>query len=370
MKIGIITLHRVPNCGSALQAYALQRYIEKISKEYVVKIIDYKFPNVYHLRGIKAKIRYVLRKIYCMFLIRTYRFKYFYHHYYNLTLRSYSSASSLSINSPKYDIYVTGSDQVWNINTLKNDPVMYCSFAALGAKCIAFGASFSIKELPKEYHDEIRKRLSKYSYIGMRESTGVNILNSLRLNPEIKIMNTCDPTLLLSADDYQRIAMDSNISVSKDYILVYYLNYAYNPNPAISIAITKAVENFQCNVIKIGNPGLSYAGKYHSIDSLGPCEFVYLFRNAKYIITSSFHGTMFATIFRKPFVSILPSEEENDSRIKDFLSIIGLSKQGIYNKDQNPSFSFTNPFTPIIESNLNSYIEQSKSFLKEALQAV
>lgn len=368
MKVGIITLHKVVNFGSALQAYALQHYLKKIlDLNSRVEIIDYKFPNSYHFYSFQEQIKNCLRRLYNIFRKRTCRFNFFYRTFFIQTPKSYKSVKSIFRDPPVYDLYVTGSDQVWNVVVLKNDPVMYCCFAPDTAKRIAFGASFSAKSLSPLYYELTRKRLNKYSFIGVREATGLSILENLKLDNGIVKANTCDPTLLLDAKDYFEIASYSKITIKGDYILVYFLNYAYQPEPAMSIAINDAVRNLKCRVIKIGNPGFSYSGAYRSYNDIGPCEFAYLFKNAKYVITSSFHGTMFAVINRKPFVAILPDESASDCRIKDFLLSVNLISQGVYSNDIGHTYSYASPFTSEIELCLDKYINSSKNFLKNAV---
>lgn len=372
MKIGIITLHRVPNYGSALQAYALQKYIQQQANN-DVELIDYQFPNEFHrnkisvvkkLRGIvRITLEYLIRKK----LKRENLFLLFYKQHLKLTSVYYKNIKQIHDTPPAYDLYVTGSDQVWNVETLKNDPVMYCSFAPPNARKIAFGASFTIKSLPREYRSEVKKRLSEYSYIGVREFSSLGILDSLPLNEGIKRMCTCDPTLLLDAKDYHVLAKQSELKIDGDYILVYLLNYAFNPEPAISIIAEMAAKHYDCQIIYFGDRHFDYKGKYRIIYGIGPCEFAYLFENAKFVITSSFHGTMFSLINRKSFIAVLPDRNHNDCRIKDVLTLIGLDDNGIESQQENPVVTFLNPFTEEVEKNLNKYIDESKAFLQQAI---
>lgn len=372
MKIGIITLHKVPNYGSALQAYALQCYLKR-STGADVELIDYRYPNKYHGNDINFfyKIKRNLRRLYYFILRKNYKrnilFKSFYANYFNLSSNCYKSIEEINNTPPVYDIYVTGSDQVWNINTLKADPVMFCDFAPAKSLRISFGASFAIKSLPIDYYSKYRKLLAQYSYIGVREHSSLNILEELELPNNINILLTCDPTLLLNAAEYGKLANHSKIKISDDYILIYLLNYAYNPEPAISILTEKVADFLNYKVILLGVPKFSYNGKYKIILDAGPCEFLYLFKNAKFVVTSSFHGTMFSLINRVPFFSILPDSNNDDCRIKDILSVLGLERQGIPRNKQNTYINFSNPFDELFEKKFNDYINKSKNFLKQAI---
>lgn len=372
MKIGIITLHKVVNYGSALQAYALQHYLESNFKA-DVEIVDYKYPNAYHKvkESLKNKVVFgVSRMVEYMFRHRGRElnlFKRFYDKYFNLSETYYTSVKQVKDNVPQYDVYMTGSDQVWNVDTLKNDPVMYCAYAPEGKKKVSFSASFTLNEIPQEDEIIIADYLSSYSHIGVREKSSLQILEKLKLEDRIVKECTCDPTLLLPSNEYDIVAADSTIKIKGEYVLAYFLCYAYNPEPAFSNALALIQKQYGCKVIVIGRNSFIYDGQYQKINGLGPSEFVYLFKNAKAIVTSSFHGTMFSIIYRKPFYAIVPARGGKDSRISDVLNTIGLSDLIVYSDEVDLQELPSNPYTGVIELKLNEYITKSKDFLEKAL---
>lgn len=365
-------MHRVLNYGSALQAYALQKYIEKTTGADVY-IIDYHFPNKYHqnAKTLKKMIRdilgishdYLAGGRYC----RIRRFKDFYNNFLKLSSTEYSDPISLKDDPPDGEIFITGSDQVWNVYTMKNDGSFYLDFIPLGKRKIAFGSSFSIKKIPIQYHTQIKKYLSQYSAIGVRENSGCEFIKSLNLPEEIEIKNVCDPTLLLSSDEYHTIALKSKLIIDGEFILVYMLNYAFNPKPAITEATRLAAKYFECKVVLIGVNHLSYDGKVIYKNDFGPSEFCWLFEHAKYVVTSSFHGTMFSVIYRKPFVSIV-SSDDIDSRQTDLLIKIGLEKLAIQaNKGINESI-FEYPYNIEVERKISCFLQDSEDFLKKNIE--
>lgn len=376
MKVGIITLHKVPNYGSALQAFALQAFLQK--QNINVELIDYKYPNDYHLSFIPKKNFYKIcrenvSRLYDYWIRRRrYQikaFERFYKKYYCLTPIEYLSVNQIEQTPPIFDIYITGSDQVWNPKTLFVDPVMFCSFAPLKYKRISFSASFSNSVLPEKDKEKVKKYLDYYSAIGVREKSSLKILYSLNLKKNIKITCTCDPTLLLSSSEYSAIGAESTINIKQDYILVYLLNYAYDPEPAITYVVEDVVEHYGCDVVFIGHHRIHYKRKHKYIKGIGPCDFITLIENAKFIITSSFHGTMFAIIFRKPFVAITPAKHIADTRIIDVLNTIGLRDNYISSdkKLSRISLSYRYPYTQEIEDNIEKYINSSKKFLLSSL---
>jgi hypothetical protein len=374
MKIGIITIHRLYNYGTNLQAYALQHYIEeKFGAR--VEIIDYLFPNKYHkkkeslLKNVRIWLGEMKMDIFQKKWIQKNKFKKFQKDYYHITLKKYKSRESLERTNLNYDLYITGSDQVWNPKTLKNDPIMFCSFAPEGKRRISFGASFSATDYPIEYRDSARALLDKYSYIGVREKTALKVLNTIGVNSKIPQMCNCDPTLLLDKDDYHQLSLKSNLKIKKPFILVYKLGYSYSPEPAMSIAAKEAKKALGIDVLVIGRPlRIEYDGEAKYLEGVGPCDFLWLFEHATYIITSSFHGTMFSLINRKPFVAIIPGKGDDDSRIKDVLQICHLEGNYINSDSKDNTYNYSSSvYTPSVESSINDYISASKSFLDKAI---
>ena len=374
MKIGIITVHRHYNYGSALQAWALQKAIEKMCPGVTVEFIDYKYPNKFHKDRNKKSLGYNIRKMAWTFrdnflrgkLFQKKRFRDFQKKYLKVSDVSYPDYESLEQNPPVYDLYVTGSDQVWNPVTLKNDPAFYCAFSSSGRK-IAYAASFTIDKLPATTENVIRDWIQAYSCIGIRERSGLNILKQLNLSGDVVVQNTCDPTLLLSDADYAEIYKDSRVKIDTDYILVYNLNYAFDNHPAIDDAINIVQKRYSIPVIILGNPKIAINGPHKSLFSIGPSEFVYLFKHAKYVVTSSFHGIMFSIVFRKPFVAVVPSSKSKDKRLTDALLMLGLSSRGIRADEHVTDIPIENPYTKEVEAKIGTFINDSKQFLCDAI---
>lgn len=373
MKIGIITIHKVINFGSALQAYALQKYLQS-STNADVELIDYIYPNEYHYshrpkHSAKAFVLSNLKKFkHWIKGNKTPRYyRNFYDKFFNLSTKTFYSPEMIKRDAPQYDLYITGSDQVWNINCLHNDPAMYCDFAPYGSKIISFGASFSNKSLPQEYHILIRDYLNKYSAIGVREKSSLDLLKCIGVNNTIPQVCNSDPTLLLDAKDYDELARQSQIHIEGDYILVYLLDYAYDPEPTITQVTELAVEELGCKVVRLLKTHFAYAGNTEVVEYAGPCEFAWLFKHAKFVITSSFHGTMFSLIYRKPFTTIVPGADHQDCRSKDFLKLIGLEDR-TSSTDAAPVFNVNNPFTPEVIERVNALVSDSKKYLADAIK--
>lgn len=324
-KVGIITMHKVLNYGSALQAYALQHIIEKMGHE--VEIIDYIYPNEYHKQFFKKPN--ILRRLisFTIEILRGFprkrRIKAFNEFYKdNLKLsRTYNSKEELSNDPPIYDIYMTGSDQVWNPKSIHEDTSFMLSFTDSPNK-IAFSASFAKCDIPANLKELYANELRKYKHIFVREKRGAVLVDSLiGNNPEVVL----DPTLLLSGDEWREFAKKSHIVFKEPYILVYVLGYSFNVYPYMYNLIRHFQEQLEMKLI-ILNMSKQYAQKLSNkkiIDNANVYDFVRLFADASMVITDSFHGTAFSLNLDIPFYSVVNNIETEDSRISDLLTSVG-----------------------------------------------
>lgn len=361
----------VVNYGSALQAYALQEYLVRNGHD--AEIINYKFYNSYHQKRIKRSLYEKFRYKLAMFLTavlpnrvrKRKRFETFWKKYFHLS-SFYKDRDAIFSNPPKYDIYMTGSDQTWNIEGICYDTTFFCGFAPKGSKKVAFAASFSKNELPIGSEKFVYENLKDYSFIGCRERSSLKILQSLHLK-ESKILNTCDPSLLLSAEDYSPLANDSKLKLPEKYVLVYYMGYAFPPEPAFSKVLIKVEERYKCKVLILGGKRFAKHGNHIHIDGIGPCEFIDLYKNAQYVVTSSFHGTMFSLIFKKPFTSIVAPSWHSDHRLSDLPNVIGFNNNFINGDEENPNPEFNNPYSEVNQKQLEDFILASKAFLIESI---
>ena len=371
MEIGIITMHRVPNYGSALQAYALQKKL--FQEGFDNRIIDYIYsysdyePNIIEYLFDKIRVwgKVLLRHPPCFS-----RFYYFRRKYLRTTVKEYTKKGLSTGCPPEFNIYMTGSDQVWNSRFTNGDSNFLLRFAPENAPRLSYGSSFASKELPEVYKPLYKEELSKYQCIFVREKSGIGIVRELlgdKWGGYIDVV--CDPTLLLEAKDYAPLAAKSKIELSEKYILVYVLDYMYNPYPHIFNIIRKVKATLGYRVIYIGK---NYIDESDGSDvfvgnDAGPLEFLYLVEHASFVITTSFHGTAFATIFCKPLLAIVSHEITNDDRIQTLLHTLGQESSIIfYDSDVEKELIGS---TEIIteESKLKEYREKSAERLIDSI---
>lgn len=322
MKIGIITMHKVLNFGSALQAYALQRVLD--NNGYDSEIIDYDFPpRSPTLDRLNTTVRfwiYQLRTGTFFEKSKKRYFKQFYKRFFRLSSKRYNKQTVARVNNI-YDVFLTGSDQVWNPTWIKDDTTFLLSFAADDKPKCSYASSFAISKIPDKYKSVYKRYLCRYHHISVREKSGVDIVKDLIGKKPGLVL---DPTLLLTDKDYQELSCQSRIQIEGPYILVYMLSYMYNPFPDVNNIVRMVHERMGGKVVYLGSGKFSaYSKDCICVDNLGPCEFISLIENASFVITSSFHGTAFASIFNKPLISTVKSLDDTDGRMPTLLSLIG-----------------------------------------------
>lgn len=322
MKIGIITMHKVLNFGSALQAYALQRVLD--NNGYDCEIIDYDFPpRSPFLDRLNTTVRfwiYQLRTGTFFEKSKKSYFKDFYKRFFRLSSKRYDKQTIARVNDI-YDAFLTGSDQVWNPTWIKDDTTFLLSFAVDDKPKCSYASSFAMSDIPDVYESVYKRNLCRYRCITVREKSGVGIVKGLiGEKPELVL----DPTLLLKSDDYHKLSDRSSLHIKGSYILVYMLTYMYNPFPEVNNIVRMVHERMGGNVVYLGSGKFSaYRKDCICVENLGPCEFISLIEEASFVITSSFHGTAFASIFNKPLISTVKGLNDTDGRMPTLLSLIG-----------------------------------------------
>ena len=321
MKIGIITMHKVYNNGSALQAYALQKTIESLG--YTPSIIDYDFNSDKRSPSTAKKIVDWLIQLLLGFpkARKVKKFNDFHRNYFHLTENSYKKGNSIVENPPIFDVYCTGSDQVWNPRFITDDTNFMLSFAPEGKPRLSYAASFATNEIPENLKKLYKEHLSKYDQICVREQSNVKLIKELTGKDSTVV---CDPTILMSAEEWESTLKLQPKKKDKPYILVYILSYMYNPYPHIYNIVEYVKSTLGYQVIYIGGKIKdSFRINDKCIKDEGPIDFVELIRNASFIITDSFHGTAFASIFGVPMFGVVKSKNSKDGRLITLLEKIG-----------------------------------------------
>lgn len=366
-RIGILTMHKVLNYGSALQAYALQHYIS--SKGCNAELIDYIFPNGKRksVGSIKAAIINGIANalVYYPKKKKKQRFAAFYDSYFNCSKEQFNSPEELNGFTPDYDLLMTGSDQVWNPKHIKDDLSFFLPFGNNSTPKYSYGSSFSTATIPDTLAETFKKNLARYNRISVREKSGLEIVKKFTGEEAAFV---CDPTLLLTKEEWNVMAekADSKFKFPKGkYILVYLLRYAYDPYPAVTEIINKIQDELQLPIVVL-DPSLSESRFKNStnVRDAGPLEFLKLVRDAAFVVTSSFHGTAFSLNFEVPFFSIIKERGRFDTRMTDLLDRAGADRDIVYNAtvDKPLEMDYTT-----VSKNIADFRNQSKEFINSIL---
>lgn len=341
MKIDTLTTYDVYNYGASLQAYALQQYI--LSLGYDSEIIRYqpeylrrKYDCWWVNPESKASKYFITRMIYrvaktiqrLFTLGRKRKFDVFNHSYLKETTE-YRTHDELVLHPPIADMYVCGSDQIWNVlYDAGRDPVFFLEFVPQGRKRISYAASFSYLNIDKDNFNRIRESLKKFYAVSVRETQGLQILNEM----EIKGQVVLDPVFLHNADFWRRFAeqghLKKNISNQK-YILV----YDFENNELLRASAIGYAKKHTLSIFSITD---TYSRRYadKNFSKAGPIEFVQLIDGCEAFFSNSFHGTVFSIIFHKPFFVFKRNRHAVNSRMESLLSLFDMENRMIENKQQ------------------------------------
>lgn len=317
MKIGILTFHRAHNYGAVLQAYALQEYLFSLNQN--VEFIDYKnrklleiyrWFNYYRFKT--KRIGRVLEEI-KLLPYRKRRYEKF-----DSFINSKLNLSPKEFDLMSYDVIIIGSDQVWNTSLTKGYDKMYWGNFIFRKDCklISYAASMQ-DEIKEESKNDIKKLLSRFSGISVRETSIAECLRSF-VYKDISVV--LDPTLLLTKEQWGDVC--HNRIIKEPYLLFYQVR---KNDKAKSIA-ERVAKQLHLKLIHL-SAGIDLHNSIDVIDS-GPVEFVNLFKYANFVVCTSFHGTVFSIIFNVPFYSVLLNDGK-DNRAVDLLSKLGLDDRGI-----------------------------------------
>lgn len=362
MKIGIFTFFQT-NYGAVLQAYALQHYLEQ-QDGVEVEIVDFTTPE--HLKAHKVFqkpegrnplkwLKYYWRSLtlYNQLKKRVNRTWDFKNRYYHFTKR-YSSMQDVLNNPPKEDIYITGSDQVFNPRS-PYMPVYYLGFDKGAAKKVAYAPSFGISQFSEYLSQKIFPFIKEFDYLSCRESAGADYLTSLTGKTVPVVL---DPVFLHDAEEWGKVAAAPD--VKGDFIFIYDLMGGDN---LVSIAKRIKQQTKLPIVCLTGNRYNKYDVDRQVYDA-GPAEFIGWIKNASYVVTDSFHGTVFSLIFERQFFTFI-ANEKTSSRIKNILGKVNLAER-IITKQTASTFELSH-FKENKQSSLESLVTTSKKYVEDIL---
>lgn len=357
-KVGLITMHHSDNYGAVLQCYALVNALERIGAD--VEVINYipkRFqtgvqffyvhPRRYHnavqkylVMAVSLPVRGLIYARYSAFLKR----------HIPVGKQAYYSEADLENRTPAYDVYLSGSDQVWNPDFEgRLDPAFFLKFAPDSARKAAYASSFGKSELTEAEFSQARQLLSRYDLISVREESGKRLVSQMGLDARYLL----DPSFLLTGDQWQDFAATPRLR--DPYVLVYQLN----PNPRLLEIADRIAKARGLKVVKFGRDVKKRAGVDINLAFRPPEEFVTMIANADYVVTDSFHGTAFSINLHKKFVVVMPPKYSD--RLGSILSKLGLEDR--LNEDLWDSA----PDYVAVDRLLEQERKQSEAFLRQCV---
>lgn len=358
MKIGILTFHNAINYGAVLQAYATQELLKSMGHS--AEVIDYRNLAIekyydrlnFHLRMMPKRRfwripRYVMSTFY--FYKKRLAFENFSKHYLQLSKDRYYQQSERIISFNGYDRILIGSDQLWNKKLTNGiDQVYWGNFGKDNA-CKVATWSICMNNIFNEDNDFIKSNIQNFDWLSVRE---INLQSYLKQITQKKIVLTLDPTLLIDSQIWKKLCLPLE---KEKYICVYSVI-----NIRESEMIAQRLSQLTGLKIIFMNPGIRGLRDRRYLKSAGPKEFLSYIKNATYVITSSFHGTVFSILFKKQFFCVVDSEKGN-VRITSLLEQLNLTNRIITPQEtfnEIPICEYKN-----VDKILESLRENSLSFI-------
>lgn len=323
MKVGIVTIVDNTNYGNRLQNYAVYYILKKNFDCKAVTLASYKekpFFNGQYVIWLKTQIvkqicrlPKIAEKRFGNTITRWANFQFWSK---KIPTRSYYSKDMIpqEVNG-KYDVFIAGSDQIWNYNFSAHKFNDYFLKFASDEKKIALSASFGIENIPDDWKQIYIEGLSPFTHISVREKAGQDIIKKL-LGKDVPVL--IDPVMMLTKEEWLKVAKPPRVDVEKPYVLKYYLGEEAEGNRIDLWAKKNGYEVYELLNEKIPE-----------LYSAGPGEFISLISNAALVCSDSFHCIVMSIIFSKPFIvySRIGSNSDMSTRLYTLLDKFGFENR-------------------------------------------
>ena len=360
----ITTMHRGNNFGSALQIYALVNALKGLNISPIV--LDYIPERIVFSKVLKYLLicifsssihhRYQAFRGLCILLSNTFYYGLFFRRELSMT-KSYYSIEEIEKANLHADVYMTGSDQVWNSTHNQGiDRVFFLDFLPKDSKRVAYAASFGKTELEEWEKDVTKALLSRYSAISVRESSALRILESIDIHNGVNVL---DPTFLLNKADWKKRC--PRLKTKEKYLLI----YSVEPEKQQIIQIAREIaDRLNLKVYMVEWGFKAHAGVDKMICNIDPLKLMSYFLYADYVVASSFHGTAFSVNLNKPFISVSP--KRFNTRAQSLLNLLGLSERLV----TYASYSLDKALAMIDYTSVNEILENERTRSMKYLRSV
>lgn len=257
--------------------------------------------------------------------------------------------------SRNFDIFVCGSDQIWNPSYRETSELAFCAFAP--QKTICMSPSFGVSEIPQKRAPEYAEWIKPIHALSVREDAGARIIKELT-GRDAKVL--LDPTMLIPADIWNDLCRQPDICLPEKYIVCYYLGKIGRKEKQIIDQIAKEKNLPVVFLFDTAHP------KYYALD---PAEVLFTIRNAQYVLTDSFHGTVFSILFKRNF-SVFKRNEGGlsmNSRLETLLQKFGLADRSAVSNaaDSIPDMRWTE-----IDEKIRCERETANQYIRNSLTEI
>lgn len=358
-KVGIVTFHRSYNYGSVLQAYALQKYL--MNNGFDVKTIDYVMEwdfeqyRIFRTRQYKKCPKSFLADIVYLIpnLRRKRNFQNFVSNNLRVTENRYTDDTKISELNDEFDAFICGSDQIWNIDCTNGvDPVYFLKFVNDNKIKISYAPSLAHTSFELDTKEELSNCLASFQAVSVREESTLPFVKSIS---DKNIEVTLDPTLLLNKEDY--IGIMSQTKEKAPYIFVYMLER----NEQLLHYANEISQRYDLPIVYISKKQERVLRNAKNRYGISPNMFLEYINEAAYVVTNSFHATVFSVVFEKKFCTF--KTNKSASRMVDLLTKLHLEDR-IYSEqfEMLQEIEFKK-----VKNNLEKLRANSKMFLEREL---
>ena len=352
--IGLVSINEDRNYGAVLQAVSLQSFLDEIGIDNKFVSFDFDYNGVLKLnfRTLKGNIKSVFTIIHYQQLKSSCdRFQTFIDANQRLFPKN-KSIEELRDNPPNVDGYIVGSDQVWPETNLT--PLYSLSFAGDKVKKISYAASMGKDCIADDKKETFREYLKNFDTISVREKSAIQALSEV-FNGEVDYH--VDPTLLHEKAYWSKYEKTYLGKLPPKFILVYMI---YVPGD-INNRLREIKKTTDLPIVLVSNTPYKHIRCDYYIRDAGPAEFLWLYHHAEGVISSSYHGVVFSTIYRKPFIAVINPNKR--ARLDNLLELLHLEERGNWDL----SFLKNEYEEEIISDILAKERERSRNYLEDAL---
>jgi len=366
MNIAVITFSDMnTNYGSILQAYSMKIQLNKMGHEVV--FIRYRefihFPKETIKQELRKKLLALYKKLHTKnATLKKYNFDDFISH--NLCHTPlFTSCEEIIEKLPEFHAYICGSDQIWNVPSLRGIRSPYfLAFVPTNKLKAAYAPSIGGYKIDDENREEFSKLLNHLDYISCREKCSIELLKALTNKP---IIHVVDPVLLSSVEEWQNFAKNE-VAPQNAYGVCYFVQRS-----SFARKLTRTLKKlYKFPIYNLSDVLIHVTGTSRKYISCGPRKFVKMIANAQFCIGTSFHLTVFSIIFNRPF--LIAGTNHNKDRVGDILKAAGYEDRLVY-QNENWKIKLKQIHKTIVQmddlNKLNNLINESKKYLETIVSA-